>query len=151
MTNLKVISTVGKVGAGLVAAGILYDSHRHAKFESAAYTEKKEGEVLVQSMRESRVLDTPSKLKSDYKDWVRDLRWKNGIRPFVNSTVGYFKGFGQMLTDAAIPTALATATLLLPKGLPTVISAAGLALYEGYDFLKTTFNVGVNKRLTKNL
>jgi len=150
MANLKVLSTIGKVGAGLAVAGILYDSHRHAKVKSAVYTERKEGEALFDSYRDSRLLDSPSQIKSNYKDWVKKMRWNNSARPFFNATIGYFKGFGEMLSDTAVPTALATATLLLPKGLPSVITAAGLAVYGGYDFLKTTFNIGVNKRYTRS-
>ena len=148
MVNVKTISTIGKIGAGVAVAGILYDSHRHAKIRSAAYTEKKEGEAIMKSFRDSQVLDSPSKIKFDYKNWLRDFRCKNGARPFANATIGYFKGFGEMLTHTAVPAALATATLLLPKGWGSVISAAGLAVYGTYDFLKTTFNIGVNKRYT---
>ena len=148
MANLKAISTVGKIGAGLAVAGILYDAHRHAKVRSASYTEAKEKEALLRYDCDSRIIEYPSKIKSDYKDWIRDLRSDNKARPFANATIGYFKGFGDMLTHTAVPTALATATLLLPKGLPSVITAAGLAVYGGYDFLKTTFNIGTNKRYT---
>lgn len=149
MVTIKTLSTIGKIGAGVTIAGVLYDAHRNAKRSSAVYAHRKEGDALVRSYMNSRVLDTPSKIKSDYKDFVKDLQWRNSARPFANATVGYYKGFGRILTDAAIPTALATATLLLPKGLPSAISAGGLALYGIYDFLKTTFNIGANGRYNR--
>ena len=149
MVAINTVSTIGKIGAGLATAAILYDTNKHAKIRSAVYTEKQEAAALTRSYNEAKTLDAPSQVKADYKNFVRRLRWSNGARPFCNAIVGYFKGAGEMLTDHAVPAALATATLLLPKGLPSAISAGALAIYGGYDFLRTTFHVGGNKRYTK--
>jgi len=149
MVAIKTLSTIGKLGAGVATAAILYDTHKYSKTKSAVYTEKKEADALIRSYNEAKTLDSPSNIKAGYKNLVRRLRWSNGARPFCNAIGGYFKGVGEMLTEHAVPTALAAATLMLPKGVPTVISASALALYGAYDFMRTTFHIGGNKRYTK--
>ena len=149
MASIKTLSNISRIGAGLAMAGMLYDSHRHGNLVSAVYTEKKEAQAYTSAFNESKYLNSSSQIKARYKNWLRRAKWNNTARPFCNAVVGYFKGVNDSLADKAIPAALATATLLMPKGIPTVISASALGLYGVMDFMKTTFGVGDIKRYTK--
>ena len=68
-------------------------------------------------------------MKEKLFEWELDER----IRGAWNASVGYSKGFWDMLTDHAIPLVSSIAALGL-KGKKALIGVAGLALHAGYTF-----------------
>jgi len=132
-----ITKTVGAIGLGLIA----YDSHIAAKIESAAYPKECKANSLVQNNMDYLTLDSPSIVKQKVKKGILDFKTDETISEFCNGILGYFKGFGNMLTKHAVPLTLATGTVLT-KGIFSKAFGAGLIAYGGIFLAQEFFGIG---------
>jgi len=144
----NVLRICGKVLAGGVVAGVLYDTNDCARKTSMSYKKTRDAAAVTDAYLYSFKSDSRSRIKSKYKNWVRNIRVDNDLRTACNAVVGYFKGAGEMLTNHAVPTALATATLLT-KGKASIACAGGLAIWGLTSLIKTTFGMGEYNKVLK--
>ena len=83
---------------------------------------------------------------------VRDLAFKTelgqGWRRFINTPIGYVKGFFAMLISHAVPLALSLGAIFCKGGVAKG-SAIGLGVYGAYEFIKNFFGLGTPGSLTK--
>ena len=123
-------------GAGVAALGIVaYDAHVVGKLQSDIYSKTKDAEACMQTFSNTQYLSSPSVTTSNLKKSVFNLEVESNLRHFINSGIGYFKGFGSMLIDSVVPFTLGL-TALCGKGKWSKGSAIGLGIYAGVKLFK---------------
>lgn len=129
-------------GAGVATLGVVaYDAHVLGKLQSDVYSKSKDADACMDAFSNTQYLSSPSITTANLKNTVFDFEVKNNFRHFVNSAIGYFKGFGTMLIDSVIPLGLG-AGALFGKGLVGKGSAIGLGIYAGITFVKDVLGFG---------
>ncbi len=146
------IAKIGIRTAGIAGAGvILYDAHKRGMYQAKVYADKKDAEAAERYLDKSRVMNTPSATMAKVKDKLFDYEIRSNIRHFVNSGIGYVKGFGEMLVDHVVPLGLSIGSMFAKapsatcKGVGAIASAVGLGLFGLYSFLKEVCGVGRDK------
>lgn len=130
-------------GAGAAAlAYVAYDAHKIGKIQSDLYASEKDADSTAYYLNNTLYSTNMSKIQEGIKDASYKMELDQGYKRFFNSGIGYIKGFCSMLVSHCVPFGLGL-TALLTKGLPSKISAAGLGIYAGYEFLKNFFGWGV--------
>ncbi len=136
-------------GAGIAALGIVaYDAHIVGKLQSDVYSKSRDANAGIRAFDNTQYLTSPSVTTSNLKKTV--FRWEvdNNLRTFVNSALGYFKGFGSMLVDSVVPFGLGLGALL-GKGKWSKGSAIGLGIYGVVKLFKDVFGFGQYNDLNK--
>lgn len=136
-------------GVGATALGILaYDSHIVGKLQSDVYSKSRDADACMDAFSNSQYLTSPSATMSNLKKGVFNFETENNFRHFVNSAIGYFKGFGSMLVDNVVPLGLGLGALC-GKGKWAKGSAIGLGIYAGFKLLKDVLGFGHYNDLNK--
>ena len=116
-------------GAGVAALGLIaYDAHIVGKLQSDVYSKSRDANASMRAFNNSQLLTTPSVTTSNLKKGLFKWELNNNLRSFVNTAIGYFKGFGSMVVDNVIPFGLGLGALL-GKGKWSKGSAIGLGIY----------------------
>lgn len=136
-------------GVGATALGILaYDSHIVGKLQSDVYSKSRDADACMDAFSNSQYLTSPSATMSNLKKGMFNFETENNFRHFVNSAIGYFKGFGSMLVDNVVPLGLGLGALC-GKGKWAKGSAIGLGIYAGFKLLKDVLGFGHYNDLNK--
>ena len=137
-------------GVGIAALGIVaYDAHVLGKLQSDVYSKSKDADACMDAYSNTQYLTSPSITNSNLKKQVFGFEVEGNFRHFVNSAIGYFKGFGSMLVDSVIPLGLGLGAVF-GKGKWSKGSAIGLGIYGGIKFFKDVLGFGhyndINKK-----
>lgn len=136
-------------GAGVAALGIIaYDAHVLGKLQSDVYSKTNDADACMEAFNNSQYLTSPSITASKLKKGVFNWEVDSNIRHFVNSAIGYFKGFGTMLVDSVIPLGLGLGALL-GKGKWAKGSAIGLGVFGIAKLFKDVLGFGHYNDLNK--
>ena len=152
----KVFSSAGKTivkylpkAVGIAALGVCaYDAHTWGKLQADVYAKSKDADACLRTFNNSMHLTSPSITESKLKEGVHKLETDNNFRHFVNSAVGYFKGFGSMLISSVVPFALGLGALC-GKGWVGKGSAIGLGVYGVVKLFKDVLGFGHYNDLNK--
>lgn len=126
----------------LGALGVVaYDSHIVGKLQSDVYSKSKDADACAETFSNTQYLSSPSMTTSKLKDGIHRFEMESNARHFVNSAIGYFKGFGSMLIDSVVPLGLGMGALL-GKGSIAKASTIGLGIYAGFKFFKDVMGFG---------
>ena len=129
-------------GAGLAALGVVaYDSHITGKLQSDVYSKTRDANACMERFSNTQYLSSPSVTTSKLKRTVFNLEMEDNTRHFINSAIGYFKGFGSMLVNSVVPFGLGL-TALLAKGKLAKGSAIGLGVYAVVKLFKDVLGFG---------
>lgn len=127
---------------GLGALGVVaYDAHTIGKIQSDIYAKTKDADACMRTFNNTQFLSSPSITTSKLKNGVNRFEMESNSRHFVNSAIGYFKGFGSMLVNSVIPLGLGLGALF-SKGKWAKGSAIGLGIYAGFKFIKDVLGYG---------
>ena len=144
----NVIKYLPKV-AGATALGVCaYDAHIIGKIQSDVYAKSKDADACMETFSNTQYLSSPSMTTSKMKDSVHDFETDSNLRHFINSGIGYFKGFGSMLINDVVPVGLGLGALF-GKGKWSKGSAIGLGIYAGIKFFKDVLGFGHYNDLNK--
>lgn len=136
-------------GAGVAALGIVgYDAHVLGKLQSDIYSKSRDADACMESYSNTQYLTCPSITASKLKKSVFNIETDSNLRHFVNSAIGYFKGFGTMLIDSVVPFGLGLSALL-GKGIVAKGSAAGLGIFACIKMFKDVLGFGHYNDLNK--
>lgn len=129
-------------GTGLAALGVVaYDSHIMGKIQSDVYAKSKDADACAEAFNNTQYLSSPSPSMSKLKKGVMNVEMESNLRHFVNSAIGYFKGFGSTLVSNVIPLGLGIGALA-GKGKIAKGSGIGLGVYATYTFFKDVLGFG---------
>ena len=95
----------------------------------------------METFSNTQYLSSPSVTTSKLKRGVFNWEVENNLRHFINSGIGYFKGFGSMLVNSVVPFGLGLGALL-GKGKWSKGSAIGLGLYGVVKLFKDVLGFG---------
>ncbi len=130
-------------GAGALALGIVgYDSHVLGKINSDAYAKTQDAKACRDSYNNTMFLADPSITTSKAKTFLFDWQIQDNVRHFVNSAIGYFKGFGSMLVSSVVPLGLGIGALVSKNNKVAGGFGIGLAAYSVVKFLKDVCGLG---------
>ena len=141
----------GKYIAKGVGATALYlcarDAHAWGKIKADERMKTKNAEAAHYYLNNTLSLEKPSLTKSRMKD--RILRWElgQGVRGFVNSFIGYFKGLGASIVSDVVPFALGATALLAKNSKLAKGSAIGLAAMAVFSFFKDGLGIGRDNKI----
>jgi len=136
-------------GAAIGALGMIaYDSHVLGKLQSDSYSKTHDANACIKKAVNAQTLTHPSAINSNLKNKVFHIEQEQNWRSFINSTIGYFKGFGASLVSNVIPLGLGLFTLIASK--KPAIKTGGwlLAGYGVITALKDVLGFGQPKDLT---
>lgn len=129
-------------GVGVAALGVVaYDAHVVGKLQSDVYSKTGDANACMEAFSNTQYLSSPSVTTSKLKRGVFNWEIENNLRHFINSGIGYFKGFGSMLVSSVVPFGLGLGALL-GKGKWSKGSAIGLGIYAGIKFFKDVIGFG---------
>lgn len=129
-------------GAGIAALGVVaYDSHVIGKLQADVYSKTRDAEACMERFSNTQYLSNPSVTTSKLKNGVYHFEMDNNTRHFINSAIGYFKGFGLMLINNVVPLGLGLGALFT-KGKWAKGSAIGLGVYAVVKFFKDGLGFG---------
>ncbi len=130
-------------GIGLVTLGCVgYDAHHIGKIQADMYASEKDVSSTAYYLNNTLYSTNMSKIQDKIKEASYQMELDQGYKRFFNEGIGYVKGFCSMLVSHCVPFALGLGALLT-KGLPAKLSAFGIGIYAGYEFLKNFFGWGV--------
>lgn len=136
-------------GVGAAALGLMaYDSHVAGRIEADSYQKKKNAGASLNAYENTTRLAKPSAIQASLKKTLFNFEQDNNFRGFINSGIGYLKGFGSMLVSNIIPLGLGVATAVT-KGLPQKICAGALGAYGLVTFMQDICGVGNKNYLKK--
>lgn len=140
--------------AGATAVGLVaYDAHVVGKLKADTYAQQREANRASSAAHNMRYLSEPSTIQSGIKKKLFNIEMENNFFKFINSGIGYFKGFGEMLISGVVPLGLGlTALLAGTKKHGTLCKAAGwgLVAYAGLKFFKDIIGVGNSNPLNSH-
>ena len=129
-------------GAGLTALGmVLSDAHYNGKMRSDLYSSEKDAASTLYYLNNSMYLTSGSKTQEKIKNLSFTTELDQTYKRFFNEGFGYIKGFGSMLATHIVPLVLGAGALAGGNKL-SKISAGGLGVYAGYEFIKNFFGFG---------
>lgn len=137
---------VKTIGAAALAA-VAYDSHVAAKIESSSSQKVHKANGTTEAYMDTLSQDNPSIIQSKLKKAFFRFHIDQNISEFFVGILGYGKGFASMLMHNAIPLALATGTVLAPKGALSKTFGAGLLIYGGAYLARNVMGIGKPKHL----
>lgn len=156
---MKIVNTIRRTfkhpgnlitkGIGLAALGCVgYDAHYVGKIQSDLYASERDAENVKYYLNNSLYSTNMSKIQEGIKDASYTMELDCGWKRFINSGIGYLKGFSSMLVSHVVPFGLGLGALLT-KGKASKICAGGLGIYAVYEVLKNFFGLGTPKGLMK--
>ena len=129
-------------GAGITALAITaYDGHIVGKLQADSYAKIKDAEACMDTYSSTQYLSSPSTTTSDMKKFVHKQEMQSNFRHFINSAIGYFRGFGSMLVNDVVPLSLGIGAVFA-KGNWAKASAIGLGIYAIIKFFKDVLGFG---------
>lgn len=129
-------------GVGIAALGVTaYDAHVIGKIQADVYAKGKDADACLDSFSNTQYLADPSVTTSALKKGVFNLEVESNVRHFVNSAIGYFKGFGSMLVNGVVPFGLGLGALL-GKNKVSKGCAIGLGIYGVVKLFKDVLGFG---------
>ncbi len=129
-------------GAGAAALGIIaYDAHIVGKLQSDVYSKTGDADACMRAFSNTQYLSSPSVTMSKLKRGVFNWETESNFRNFINSGIGYFKGFGSMLVNSVVPLGLGLGALL-GKGKWSKGSAIGLGVFGIVKLFKDVLGFG---------
>ena len=154
---MTIISSIknnyGKIlakSAGALALGfVAYDAHTLGKINSDAYAKTQDAKACQKSFNNTMLLTEPSVCMSKAKDFMFNLEVQDNIRHFINSAIGYFKGFGSMLVNEVVPLGLGIGALASKNKKAAYGFGIGLAAYGILKFFKDICGFGHSNDLRK--
>lgn len=154
---MKIISSIknnyGKFlakSAGAVALGLVaYDSHTLGKINADAYAQSQDAKACQKSFNNTMLLSDPSICMSKAKNFMLNWEIQDNVRHFVNSALGYFKGFGSMLINEIVPLALGIGAFASKNKKIACGFGIGLASYGVFKFFKDVCGFGHSNDLRK--
>lgn len=136
-------------GIGLAALGCVgYDAHYVGKIQSDLYASERDATNAAYYLNNSMYSTNMSKIQEGIKDASYTMELDCGWKRFINSGIGYIKGFSSMLVSHVVPFGLGLGALLA-KGKTSKICAGGLGIYACYEVLKNFFGWGTPNGLMK--
>jgi len=136
------IKAAGAVGVGMV----LYDAHKEGVRKADIEVRKGNANAALDWYDNSRNLTSPSRINMRLKDKLFNWEITHNLRAFVNTGIGYVKGFAGMLTEDVIPMGLSIAAIAT-KGTAAKVTGAALGAYSVFAFAKNVLGIGAE---TKN-
>lgn len=136
------MSVVGKVAGGASLLSSLYDIHKTAVIYSKKEYMKASGDEVVACSIGAQKTDRLSYKDSKRKNWIDQHHFLTGPKEFFASIKGYTKGFIEGVSTY-LPKLLLSMGAIIPKKnklIPT-LSTIGLAILEGYDFVKNSTGI----------
>ena len=144
MTIGQTVLKYGIKAAGAAGLGVcLYDAHKHGKFRSTIEARKGDTNALMYWFDNSRKLNTPSTVNAKLKDGIFNLELHNNFRRFINSGIGYVKGFASMAAYDLLPIGLSIAAIAAKGKKSSKIAGAALGAYAIFGFAKNVLGLGV--------
>ncbi len=144
-------SNYGKYIAKGVGATALYlcgrDAHTWGKVKAEERRKTKDALAAEYYLLNTMSLNKPSKSVDNLKQGVFRFELSQGIRGFVNSFIGYFKGLGASLVSNVIPVALGLTALLAKNKTIAKASGIGLGVIAAFTFVKDGLGIGRGKQL----
>lgn len=135
-------------GTGLAALGMVaYDSHIIGNIQSDIYAKSADATASLKRFENTQYLSNPSMTTEKLKKGIFRLETESNTRHFINSAIGYFKGFGTMLVSNVVPLGLGLGALFA-KGKWAKASAIGLGIYAGVKLFKDVLCFGHSNDLT---
>lgn len=129
-------------GVGAAALGVVaYDAHVVGKLQSDVYSKTGDANACMQAFSNTQYLSSPSVTTSKLKRGVFNWEVESNLRHFINSGIGYFKGFGSMLVSSVVPFGLGLGALL-GKGKWSKGSAIGLGIFGAVKLFKDVLGFG---------
>lgn len=136
-------------GAGLAALGVVaYDSHIWGRMQADVYAKSRDADACLEAFNNTQYLTEPSATTYGLKKGWYHFETDSNARHFVNSAIGYFKGFGSMLVSSVIPLGLGLGAVF-GKGKVSKGSAIGLGVYGIIKFFKDVMGFGHYNDLNK--
>lgn len=129
-------------GAGIGTIGVIaYDSHIMGNLQSDMYAKSRDADACAEAFNNTQYLSSPSPTTAKLKKGVMNIEMESNIRHFVNSGIGYFKGFISTMVNNVVPLGLG-AGALFGKGKIAKGSAIGLGIYGVCKFFKDVMGFG---------
>lgn len=129
-------------GVGLAAIGVTaYDSHIMGNLQSDMYAKSKDADACAEAFNNTQYLSSPSQTTAKLKKGVMNVEMESNIRHFINSGIGYFKGFLSTMINNVVPLGLGIGALI-GKGKIAKGSAIGLGIYGVCKFFKDVMGFG---------
>lgn len=150
LTSLKnnrakiLTSAIGIAGLGVVG----YDAHNVGKIQSDLYASEHDAKATAYYLNNDMYVTSMSRSQEKVRDLAFKTELGQGWRRFINTPIGYVKGFFTMLISHAVPLALSLGAIF-GKGGVAKGSAIGLGVYGAYEFIKNFFGLGTPGSLTK--
>lgn len=137
-------------GAGAVALAIVAkDSHTLGKMHSASYARERDAVACRDSFNNTMFLTDPSVTMSKAKKFAFDWQVQDNVRHFVNSAIGYFKGFGSMLVNEVVPLGLGLGAMVSKNNKVAGGFGIGLLAYGAVKVFKDVLGFGHSNLLQK--
>lgn len=137
-------------GLGAAALGMVaYDSHVIGKLQSDVYSNSRDANAMAKRATNTLFLSNPSIIDSKIKEQALRMETEDNTRHFVNSGIGYFKGFLSTMVSEVVPLGLGLGALIAGGRFKAVQigSAIGLGLYGVTKFFKDFLGWGQNSEL----
>ena len=91
-------------GIGLAALGCVgYDAHYVGKIQSDLYASERDAANAAYYLNNSMYSTNMSKIQEGIKDASYTMELDCGWKRFINSGIGYIKGFSSMLVSHVVP------------------------------------------------
>lgn len=153
MTISQAVTKYAIKAAGVAGAGmLLYDAHKEGARISDITVKKGNADAALDWYENTRNLHQPSAINMKLKDGLFNWEISSNLRAFINSGIGYVKGFAGMMISDVVPWALTAAALVTKgpsatnKGTMAKASGIGLGLYALYAFAKNVCGLGVSQK-----
>ncbi len=133
------MTLISKSAAGLSIASCITDIHKSAKIASHNEYVKTSANSTIRRSISAQKANRVSYKDAQRKNWLAQNAFGQGIEEGFAKVKGYIKGFGVGVIRC-LPNFILSAVAMFTTKHKTVanISAIGLALLEGWDFIKNS-------------
>ena len=125
---------VGLVGLGVVA----YDSHNLGKIQSDLYASGSDANHAAYYLNNDMYVTSMSRTQEKVRDLAFRTELGQGWRRFINTPIGYLKGFFTMMISEVVPLGLSVGAIA-GKGKVGKGCAIGLVAYGAIKGLRNFF------------
>lgn len=136
---------VGTAAVGLVG----YDAHIMGRIQADMYSKQRDADATARAYGNTMFMDEPSVIKSTMKDKIFKLETDTNIRTFINSAVGYVKGFTSMLVSGVVPFGLGIGAMFAKNKTFAKTCGWTLAAYGVMSVFKDGLGLGHHNDLNK--
>ena len=136
------------VGVGALGM-IAYDAHILGLLQSDMYSKSRDAKACVGRAHNAMFLSKPSAINNNLKKEVLRLEEDQNWRSFINSGIGYLKGFGMSLISNVVPMSLGLMTVIVSKKPVVKVGGCLLGAYGVVSFFKDVLGYGRSKDLNK--